>query len=141
MKAIMTGHVPPARTAGKQSWDETCWQKYSLWMRQYRDVVVTGVFGHMNIDHFMFQDAFELKYNVNGGLEGRLTDERNATDPMVSVQSKAEYLTDLREGWATLPAPPPGMSYLNSMVTSDEEIVLWKSKNHKKSEEEKGRNS
>ncbi len=137
MKAIMIGHVPPARTAGKQSWDESCWQKYSLWMRQYRDVVVTGIFGHMNIDHFMIQDAFDLKYNVRGELEELELDERNATDPMLSVQSKADYMTDLRDGWTSLPTPPLGMSYSELATGSDDEYVLKKDKNRKQSKEEK----
>lgn len=31
MKAILMGHVPPARSSEKKNWDETCWQKiYAL---------------------------------------------------------------------------------------------------------------
>lgn len=45
VKAILTGHVPPARTPGKMSWDETCWQKYALWSERYRDVIVGSVYG------------------------------------------------------------------------------------------------
>ncbi len=137
MKAIMTGHVPPARTIGKQSWDETCWQKYSLWMRQYRDVVVGGVFGHMNIDHFMFQDAFGLKYNNRGQLQDLEARECNATDPMLSTQSKAEYLTDLREGWAGIPTPPSGMSYLELATDIDEELTLKKGTRRKRPKQDK----
>ena len=53
MKAILIGHVPPARVDSKESWDETCWQKYALFGRQFRDVIVGSLYGHMNIDHFM----------------------------------------------------------------------------------------
>jgi endopolyphosphatase len=60
MKAILMGHVPPARTEGKQLWDETCWQKYTLWLQQFRDVVGGALYGHMNIDHFMLQDTKEI---------------------------------------------------------------------------------
>lgn len=60
MKAILMGHVPPARTSSKQLWDETCWQKYTLWLRQYRDVIVGATYGHMNIDHFMLQDERDI---------------------------------------------------------------------------------
>lgn len=137
MKAIMTGHVPPARTLGKQSWDETCWQKYSLWMRQYRDVVVSGIFGHMNIDHFMFQDAFGLMYNKRGQLQDLEARERNATDPMLSIQSKAEYLTDLRELWTSIPAPPSGMSYSELAIDTDDEHTLKKDTRRKKSQHDK----
>jgi endopolyphosphatase len=137
MKAIMIGHVPPARTASKQSWDETCWQKYSLWMRQYRDVVVTGIFGHMNIDHFMIQDAFSLKYKVQGELGALEVEERNATDPMFSIESKADYLTDLRNGWTDIPTPPTGMSYSELEMEAHDEGVPRKSTKHKESRREK----
>jgi len=140
MKAIMIGHVPPARTDSKQSWDETCWQKYTLWMRQYRDVVISGMFGHMNIDHFMFQDTSELKYKIRSELEEQEIGERNATDPMFSVQSKAEYMLDLREGWTKLPTPPPGWSNSDLLTMASDEKFLennQKSKNSKQDQEKK----
>ncbi|KAL2042821.1 hypothetical protein N7G274_004581 [Stereocaulon virgatum] len=104
MKAILMGHVPPARTESKLSWDETCWQKYTLWMRQYRDVVVGSVYGHMNIDHFMLQDFEDIS---SKGLRG---DEqpfaRIALDDELTIQSSAEYLTELRADWSRIPEPP-----------------------------------
>jgi len=101
MKAILTGHIPPARTENKLSWDETCWHKYTLWMHQYRDVVVGSVYGHMNIDHFMFQDSKEVEQNVmDGEVDVRI---RAVLDDELTIQSSAEYLSDLRTGWRRLP--------------------------------------
>ena len=101
MKAILMGHVPPARTENKLSWDETCWQKYTLWMHQYRDVVVGSIYGHMNIDHFMLQDSEEVDQRV---MDGEVEVTTRATlDDEVTVQSSAEYLSDLRTGWGKLP--------------------------------------
>jgi endopolyphosphatase len=132
MKAIITGHVPPARTESKQSWDETCWQKYTLWMRQYRDVVVGAVYGHANIDHFLIQDTEDLEYDFLPGAE--------TTDSVIlragidaSIQSKSTYLNELREVWSELPAPPPGVSY--STADRDEGASKNKSKKDKKREE------
>ena len=105
MKAIMTGHVPPARTESKTSWDETCWQKYTLWMRQYRDVVVGSVYGHMNIDHFLLQDIKEVNIDA---LNGDFDDDdifREAFDDELTTQSSAEYLSELRIEWSHLPDP------------------------------------
>ena len=103
MKAIMMGHVPPARTETKISWDETCWQKYTLWMRQYRDVVVGSVYGHMNIDHFMLQDSKDInRHALEGELEAYT---RVAQQDELTVQSSADYLTDLRTQWSRLPSP------------------------------------
>ncbi|KAI0016454.1 Metallo-dependent phosphatase-like protein [Xylariomycetidae sp. FL0641] len=105
MKAILIGHVPPARTSGKTLWDETCWQKYTLWLNQYRDVVVGSMYGHMNIDHFMLQDTKEV--NIAGllgkGAKGITAGEEiNAT---MSIQSSSDYLKELRDDWAKLPNP------------------------------------
>ena len=132
MKAIITGHVPPARTESKQSWDETCWQKYTLWMRQYRDVVVGAVYGHANIDHFLIQDAKELVYDsqMEPGTAGGVAVR---TDNSVSIQSKSSYLNELRERWSELPRPPSGLSY----ATASE--VDSTSKKKKKSEKQKRR--
>ncbi|KAI9676967.1 MAG: Endopolyphosphatase [Caeruleum heppii] len=106
MKAILTGHVPPARTDSKRSWDETCWQKYTLWMHQYRDVIVGSLYGHMNIDHFMLQDSKEVdlldvqEANATSFVEGVSFEKR------ISVRNVADYLTELREIWSDLPSPP-----------------------------------
>jgi endopolyphosphatase len=95
MKAILMGHVPPARSSEKKNWDETCWQKYTLWMHQYRDIVVGSFYGHMNIDHFMLQDS--NKVNIDSQADGK-----------VSIRSKTDYLESLRNQWSSLPSPPSG---------------------------------
>ncbi|KAL8689038.1 MAG: hypothetical protein Q9218_005196 [Villophora microphyllina] len=101
MKAILTGHVPPARTASKQSWDETCWQKYTLWLQQYRDIIVGGLYGHMNIDHFMLQDNHQIDMRVISSEVKPIKKPQDSSD--FSIQSSAEYLTELRYGWSELP--------------------------------------
>ncbi|XP_044715000.1 endopolyphosphatase [Hirsutella rhossiliensis] len=97
LKAILMGHVPPARTDSKQNWDETCWQRYTLWLRQYRDVVTASVFGHMNIDHFLLQDTEQLDLDTE------------SPDGGVSIQSKSDYLLELRDEWSDLPDPIIGV--------------------------------
>lgn len=101
MKAIISGHVPPARTESKSSWDETCWHKYALWMQQYRDIVIGSMYGHMNIDHFMLQDFKEIDSEVMNG-RGKIFPHA-ALDGEVTVASTADYLTDLRSAWSRLP--------------------------------------
>ncbi|KAL1306668.1 hypothetical protein AAFC00_005340 [Neodothiora populina] len=109
MKAIIIGHVPPARTENKKAWDETCWQKYALWMRQYRDVVVGSMYGHMNLDHFMLQDFNDIDEDVSNGYEMIRSKARSTPDEEdapVKAQASGNYLVDLREGWSKLPHPP-----------------------------------
>lgn len=98
MKAILMGHVPPARTESKRSWDETCWQKYTLWMHQFRDVVVGSLYGHMNIDHFILQDMKDVDDSSAGP-------PRSALDDGFTIRSASEYLTELRTEWSHLPDP------------------------------------
>ncbi|KAK8198352.1 hypothetical protein BKA81DRAFT_133806 [Phyllosticta paracitricarpa] len=107
MKAILIGHVPPARTANKQSWDETCWQKYTFWMQQYRDIIITSMYGHMNIDHFILHDFSDIKNSVRKGkMKGSLKPKLSAAEQDdISVLSAEDYLVDLRNAWSTLPTP------------------------------------
>ena len=107
VKAIMTGHVPPARTDNKMSWDETCWHKYAFWMQRYRDVVVGSMYGHMNMDHFMLQDFKDID---DGTMNGRAIERqiRTTLEDDLTIQSSQEYLTDLQSDWADLPSQPDG---------------------------------
>lgn len=111
MKAILIGHVPPARTDKKQNWDETCWQKYTLWLQQYRDVVTGSVYGHMNIDHFLLQDTEDINIALQGGsnVKGLIEDD-------ISIASKQDYLLDLRKGWSDIPG-----SALKSLAAEEAE--------------------
>ncbi|KAH7369055.1 endopolyphosphatase [Plectosphaerella cucumerina] len=102
MKAILIGHVPPARTDSKQNWDESCWQKYNLWMRQYRDVVVASLYGHMNIDHFIAHDTQDIQLGLINGGQQRFS-AREAMEDEFSVQSATDYLQELRQGWSKIP--------------------------------------
>lgn len=143
MKAIMTGHVPPARTESKQSWDETCYQKYTLWMRQYRDVVVTSIFGHMNLDHFMFQDVQELKYKFKiKGVDEEFTRSREfqprSNNDTFTIAAKAQYLNELRSGWSDLPRPPSGPFVPTpDLYESPTDLVEGQKKKGKKPDPEK----
>ncbi|KAA8625177.1 endopolyphosphatase [Pyrenophora tritici-repentis] len=128
MKAILMGHVPPARVDGKESWDETCWQKYALFERQFRDVIVGNLFGHMNIDHFMLQDFESIEKDTENGHMG--VSVRSATsgnevelfeDGEVTVASATDYLLNLRQAWAQLPAPPVKSNKKLRTKYSDEE--------------------
>ncbi|KAK4039773.1 Metallo-dependent phosphatase-like protein [Parachaetomium inaequale] len=111
MKAILMGHVPPARTESKMLWDETCWQKYSLWMHQFRDVVVVGLYGHMNIDHFLIHDKDEIDIAALAGSAEFGT--REAMDDELSTQSASDYLMELRSDWAKLTPPPTSGKEVN----------------------------
>jgi endopolyphosphatase len=132
MKAILIGHVPPARSGAKRSWDETCWQKYTLWVRQYRDVIVGTAYGHMNIDHFMLQDNHKVNIlddSESSGSSATLGDTSDA----ISVQSRTSYLASLRKDWSKMPFPPDGMADALDEWSEDgfveaDDITAWMSK-------------
>lgn len=136
MKAIISGHVPPARTESKHSWDETCWYKYTFWMKQYRDVVAGSLYGHMNIDHFLLQDYKEVDRMVlDSAVVGT---RRSALDEDLAIQSSASYLTELRYEWSRIP-DSGGLEFFGA---DDEDAAFAaKGKNHqqksKKSKKEK----
>ncbi|KAF5008389.1 hypothetical protein FDECE_5345 [Fusarium decemcellulare] len=115
MKAILIGHVPPARTENKQNWDETCWQKYTLWLKQFRDVVTGSVYGHMNIDHFLFQDTNDIDLS----LYDQAGTARQPIEEDFSIVSKSDYLIELREAWTGLPAS--AASAMDEDLDDDEE--------------------
>lgn len=102
MKAILMGHVPPARTESKKLWDESCWQKYTLWLRQYRDVVTGSIFGHMNVDHFLLRDSKEIDILLDPS-----PDTREAMDDELTVQGTSDYLLEMRAEWARIISSPP----------------------------------
>ena len=107
MKAILMGHVPPARTDSKMLWDETCWQKYTLWLQQFRDVVVAGLYGHMNIDHFLIQDTHDVDLALLADPTPGKMGTRIAMEDELSVASATDYLQELRSVWSKLAPPPP----------------------------------
>lgn len=132
MKAILIGHVPPARTDSKMLWDETCWQKYTLWLRQYRDVVVSSLYGHMNIDHFVLSDTKEINIDsaVVHSADGITT--RDNLEDELSIQSATDYLEELRDGWAKLPKVK-----VNNEVESASDAESSKKKKKKKKKDKK----
>ncbi|KAG5980359.1 hypothetical protein E4U55_004118 [Claviceps digitariae] len=102
VKAILIGHVPPARTDSKKNWDETCWQRYTLWLQKYRDVVVASLFGHMNIDHFLLGDTKQVDLSIGVSKAQHQRQSMNKSD--FSAQGKEDYLQELRDSWGDLPA-------------------------------------
>lgn len=109
MKAILMGHVPPARTGGKKLWEESCWGRYVVWVERYRDVVVGGAWGHMNIDHFLLQKGKRGVKELMGAekigeavVEGWTIGEMSGD---VAIKSADEYLQELRDEFAKVPDP------------------------------------
>jgi endopolyphosphatase len=134
MKAILIGHVPPARTDSKQLWDETCWQKYTLWLQRYRDVVVGGLYGHMNIDHFMLQDTKEIDIVALEGGAAANEFARAMMDEELTSQSANDYLEELRESWSNIPNPATSLKSFDK-AEDEESLEAVTKENGKKGRE------
>ncbi|KAH3673055.1 hypothetical protein WICMUC_003888 [Wickerhamomyces mucosus] len=70
MKVWLSGHVPPV----PKNYDLSCFRKYSIWLHEYRDVIIGGLYGHMNLDHFIPLDSQKAYKSytqdlINQGLE------------------------------------------------------------------------
>ncbi|KAK5134426.1 hypothetical protein LTR08_006473 [Meristemomyces frigidus] len=149
VKAMLTGHVPPIRQNAKTTWDETCWQKYTLWLRQYRDVVVSSHFGHFNYDHFMLQDFQDLDKATKHGRIEHYHDEslENCSNEDVHTAVSSDYFIQLRNGWSDLPTPPKSVNSVgagsdNEMdvqdgMTATSARMLKNAKKHKETQREK----
>lgn len=86
-------------------------------MHQYRDIVVGSVYGHMNLDHFMFQDFEDVDKDVRDGYEMvKPTNKRayNTNEEPIHAEASGNYLIDLRESWSKLPKAP-----------SKQDLALW----------------
>ncbi|KAG5957456.1 hypothetical protein E4U58_006015 [Claviceps cyperi] len=129
VKAILIGHVPPARTESKKNWDETCWQRYTLWLQKYRDVVVASLYGHMNIDHFLLGDTKEIDLSM-GASQARVSGRQTDKDSSFSAQSKQNYLQELRDSWAELPYS--AIQLLDDMAETEKRDKVRAEKKHKK---------
>lgn len=107
VKAILMGHVPPARTGGKKLWDESCWGRYVVWVERYRDVVVGGAWGHMNIDHFLLQKGKKGVKALGGVPDGEVVEGWDIGNMWgdIAIASVDEYLQELRDGFAKVPDP------------------------------------
>jgi len=115
VKAILSGHVPPIRQDAKTLWEETCWQKYTLWLRQYRDVIVGSIYGHFNFDHFLLQDFKDLRKSTKKGqmryYSAAGDDSDDSDNDNVHATVSDDYWIGVRKAWSRLPDPPKSSSF------------------------------
>lgn len=106
MKVWLSGHVPP----NSKLYEPSCLDRLSSWLHEYRDIVVGGVYGHMNLDHFLFLDSEAVtpdsSYFTKSGQD-------------VSIKDKRDYMSDLRELYDSIHHSDPtryAMSFVSPSV-------------------------
>ncbi|QPG76561.1 hypothetical protein FOA43_003951 [Brettanomyces nanus] len=75
MKVWLSGHVPPI----PKNLHYSCYTKMAVWMHEYRDIIIGGLYGHMNTDHFVPLDSVKAWKSIKGQNDENCTDE-NCTD-------------------------------------------------------------
>ncbi|KAG2734499.1 hypothetical protein G9P44_002505 [Scheffersomyces stipitis] len=78
MKVWLTGHVPP----NEKNYDISCLRKYIVWSYEYRDVIIGGLYGHMNMDHFIPLDSVAAYKSIRKSLKGKAS-SKDVEDELV----------------------------------------------------------
>ncbi|ODV91239.1 hypothetical protein CANCADRAFT_11772, partial [Tortispora caseinolytica NRRL Y-17796] len=111
MKVWLMGHVPLV----SKNTHHDCLRKFAIWQHEFRDIIVGGLYGHMNIDHFVVHDAEkaykELKpdpkrpksYNYDENVDFDSMDFLESED--VHILNRDDYMAALRDDYASLKEP------------------------------------
>lgn len=83
MKVWLSGHVPPV----PKNYDISCYRKYAVWLHEYRDIIIGGVYGHMNLDHFIPVDSQKAYNSIEQA--GILSNEASEFDMSLEEQYTA----------------------------------------------------
>lgn len=62
LKVWLSGHVPPI----PKNYADSCYDKFTLWAYEYRDIIIGSMYGHMNMDHFIPADGKKSRKIING---------------------------------------------------------------------------
>ncbi|CEP63693.1 endopolyphosphatase LALA0_S09e00386g [Lachancea lanzarotensis] len=138
MKVWLSGHVPPL----PKNYDGNCFHKFTLWTNEYRDIIIGGLYGHMNIDHFIPLDAkkswkavekssgksirangeeFDDEYESDDVLDGAV-EASDARTMGAKPVNKVAYIDGVREAYYEKIASKAGSSF----------SIERKKKNHNK---------
>ena len=111
MKVWLSGHVPPIL----KNFDKNCYDKFTLWTHEYRDIIVGGVYGHMNMDHFIPIDGKKARKDLeNMEDETYWFDELSEKQHPVDIYEFAEAASDAHLMGAK---PINKVSYMNKVKT------------------------
>lgn len=99
MKVWLSGHVPP----NEKNYDISCLRKYIVWVHEYRDVIIGGIFGHMNIDHFIPLDSVAAYKSINQDLGTNFGIDSFEIDNLSVENQNEEEEEDEDEDDETLP--------------------------------------
>jgi len=109
MKVWLSGHVPPI----PKNFDKSCYDKFTLWTHEYRDIIVGGVYGHMNMDHFIPIDGEKARRDLESLKDENFWfDELNEKQQPLDIYQYAEAASEAHLMGAK---PVNKVSYMNTV--------------------------
>lgn len=116
IKVWLSGHVPPLL----KNLDDSCYNKFTMWVKEYNDIIIGGVYGHMNVDHFVPVDGRKARRDLEMSY---LHD-----DKLNSIKSIKEKI--LNFDFETMGAKPQNKEYYMTTVKDQYEDIF--KRKHKK---------
>lgn len=113
MKVWLSGHVPPI----EKNYADSCFDKFTLWTYEYRDIIIGSIYGHMNMDHFIpvngkaSRKAIQERANSRDGTESPLDFYDDVDDDELFL----EHAVAASEAHSMGAKPVNKESYMNSV--------------------------
>lgn len=112
MKVWITGHVPPI----EKNFESSCYQKFNLWCWEYRDLIVGGLYGHMNMDHFVPINGRDLGERLRGAnLENMDLDLQSRQDTVGNTDMSSDAFSINNEVTIFGAKPVNKMKYIKTL--------------------------
>lgn len=108
IKIWLTGHIPPI----EKNFEKNCYLKFNNWVNEFNDIIIGGIYGHMNVDHFIPIDTKDIKNQLNSKsiLDFNIDDyiselAKNSRDYQIfgaKPINKESYLNDVRNDYYSM---------------------------------------
>ncbi|CAI4387003.1 ASB_HP2_G0013210.mRNA.1.CDS.1 [Saccharomyces cerevisiae] len=115
MKVWLSGHVPPIA----KNFDQSCYDKFTLWTHEYRDIIIGGLYGHMNIDHFIPTDGKKARKSLLKAMEQSTRvqqgEDSNEEDEETELNRILDHAMAAKEVFSMGAKPSNKEAYMNTV--------------------------
>lgn len=115
MKVWLSGHVPPIA----KNFDQSCYDKFTLWTHEYRDIIIGGLYGHMNIDHFIPTDGKKARKSLLKAMEQSTRvqqgEDSNEEDEETELNRILDHAMAAKEVFLMRAKPSNKEAYMNTV--------------------------
>lgn len=85
VKVWLSGHVPPI----EKNYADSCYDKFTLWTHEYRDIIIGGLYGHMNMDHFIPVDGEASRKALEAAAAAGVSEDGDYDDDEIMSHAMA----------------------------------------------------